>query len=76
MMENRVILNGSDFDKTAGSGFKAEIVMIDYDGTVPKKYKANEKSNLSSADCSLSYKDSTNSSRNKASNDQENDDRQ
>ncbi|KAM0057874.1 putative phosphoric monoester hydrolase [Helianthus debilis subsp. tardiflorus] len=79
MMENRVILNGSDFDdfdkrRLPVPGFKVEIVMIDYDGTVPEKYKANEKSNLSSADCSPSYKDSTNSSRNKASSDQENDD--
>lgn len=54
-------------------GFKVEIVMIDYDGTAPDKYKANEKPSICSTDSSPSYKHSTNSSRNKASNDQEND---
>ncbi|KAK1439013.1 hypothetical protein QVD17_04828 [Tagetes erecta] len=80
MMENRVILNGSDFDdfdkrKLPVPGFKVEIVMIDYDGTVPDKYKANEKPSISSNDSSPSDKNSKNSSRNKASNsnDQEND---
>ncbi|KAI3813375.1 hypothetical protein L1987_18097 [Smallanthus sonchifolius] len=78
MMENKVLLNGSDFDdfdkrKLPVPGFKVEIVMIDYDGTMPEKYKANEKPSISSTDSSPSYKASTNSSRNKASNDQEND---
>ncbi|KAI7739285.1 hypothetical protein M8C21_017515 [Ambrosia artemisiifolia] len=78
MMENRVILNGSDFDdfdkrKLPVPGFKVEIVMIDYDGTVPDKYKSNEKPSLSSTDCSPSYKSSTSSSPNKASNNQDND---
>ncbi|KAK9053254.1 hypothetical protein SSX86_029887 [Deinandra increscens subsp. villosa] len=78
MMENRVIFDGSDFDdfekrKLPVPGFKVEIVMIDYDGTMPEKYKINEKPSISSNDSSPSYKGS-NSSRNKASNDQENDD--
>ncbi|XP_076918045.1 phosphatidylinositol 3,4,5-trisphosphate 3-phosphatase and protein-tyrosine-phosphatase PTEN2A-like [Bidens hawaiensis] len=75
MMENRVILNGSDFDdfdkrKLPVPGFKVEIVMIDYDGTTPDKYKANEKPTLSSNDCSPSNKDSR---RKKDSNSQETD---
>ncbi|KAL8238118.1 hypothetical protein R6Q59_019199 [Mikania micrantha] len=78
MMENRVILNGDDFDdfdkrKLPVPGFKVEIVMIDYDGTMPEKYKATEKPSISSNDSSPSYKGSTNSSRNKTSNEQEND---
>ncbi|KAI3713035.1 hypothetical protein L1987_71605 [Smallanthus sonchifolius] len=77
MMENRLLLNGSDFDdfdkrKLPVPGFKVEIVMIDYDGTMPEKYKANEKPSISSNDSSPSYK-ASNSGQNKASNDQEND---
>nr|GEV84343.1 phosphatidylinositol 3,4,5-trisphosphate 3-phosphatase and protein-tyrosine-phosphatase PTEN2A-like [Tanacetum cinerariifolium] len=80
MMENRIILNGSDFDdfdkrKLPVPGFKVEIVMIDYDGTMPEKYKANEKtaSTLSSNSSSPSYKDRPTSNQSKASGDHEND---
>lgn len=46
MMENRLILNASDLDdfdkrKLPSPGFQVEIVMIDYDGTVPQKPKAD-----------------------------------
>ncbi|GKE03043.1 hypothetical protein Tco_1391026, partial [Tanacetum coccineum] len=56
-------------------GFKVEIVMIDYDGTMPEKYKANEKtaSTLSSNSSSPSYKDRPTSNQSKASGDHEND---
>ncbi|KAL8200566.1 hypothetical protein R6Q57_011905 [Mikania cordata] len=78
MMENRLILNGDDFDdfdkrKLPVPGFKVEIVMIDFDGTMPEKYKATEKPSIGSNDSSPSYKGSTNSSQNKSSNEQEND---
>ncbi|XP_071702243.1 phosphatidylinositol 3,4,5-trisphosphate 3-phosphatase and protein-tyrosine-phosphatase PTEN2A-like [Rutidosis leptorrhynchoides] len=80
MMENRVILNGSDFDdfdkrRLPIPGFKVEIVMIDYDGTISQKYKATDKPSLSSNDSSPSYKDPADSNQSKSSTkDQEKDD--
>ncbi|KAI3665689.1 hypothetical protein L6452_44319 [Arctium lappa] len=76
MMENRLVLNGSDFDdfekrKLPVPGFKVEVVMIDYDGTIPEKYKTNDKPSTSSNDSSPSYKNPAN--QNKASGEQEND---
>ncbi|KAK4488409.1 hypothetical protein RD792_004172 [Penstemon davidsonii] len=46
MMENRVILDSSDLDdfekrKLPSPGFQVEIVMIDYDGTIPAKVKSD-----------------------------------
>ncbi|KAL2348365.1 hypothetical protein Fmac_002365 [Flemingia macrophylla] len=46
MTENRQILDGSDFDgfdkrKIPSPGFKVEVVMIDYDGTLPARTTAN-----------------------------------
>lgn len=46
MMENRVMLSASDLDgfdkrKLPSPGFLVEIVMIDYDGTVPSKTKVD-----------------------------------
>ncbi|PIN24673.1 Clathrin coat dissociation kinase GAK/PTEN/Auxilin [Handroanthus impetiginosus] len=46
MMENRVIFYASDLDgfdnrKLPAPGFQVEIVMIDYDGTIPSKIKTN-----------------------------------
>ncbi|KAI3503060.1 hypothetical protein L1887_31495 [Cichorium endivia] len=75
MMENRVILQGSDFDdfdkrKLPVPGFKVEVVMIAYDGTIPEKYKSTDKPILGSNDSSPSYNDSTPS---KPSGDQDND---
>ncbi|KAL7610695.1 phosphatidylinositol 3,4,5-trisphosphate 3-phosphatase and protein-tyrosine-phosphatase PTEN2A [Lactuca sativa] len=75
MMENRVLLQGSDFDdfdkrKLPVPGFKVEIVMIDYDGTIPEKYKSSDKPMLiSSNDSSPSYNNpsNSNSARNKDS---------
>lgn len=51
-------------------GFKVEIVMIDYDGTIPEKYKSSDKPMLiSSNDSSPSYNNpsNSNSARNKDS---------
>ncbi|XP_024974613.1 phosphatidylinositol 3,4,5-trisphosphate 3-phosphatase and protein-tyrosine-phosphatase PTEN2A-like [Cynara cardunculus var. scolymus] len=77
MMENRLVLSGSDFDdfdkrKLPVPGFKVEVVMIDYDGTIPEKYKTSDKPSTSSNDSSAPYKD-PNFNQNKASGDQEND---
>ncbi|CAJ1929492.1 unnamed protein product [Sphenostylis stenocarpa] len=46
MTENRKILDGSDFDgfdkrKIPTPGFRVEVVMIDYNGTLPARTKAN-----------------------------------
>ncbi|KAK6151216.1 hypothetical protein DH2020_016148 [Rehmannia glutinosa] len=46
MMDNRVILDASDLDdfdnrKLPSPGFQVEIVMIDYDGTIPPKTKTD-----------------------------------
>ncbi|KAK6924018.1 hypothetical protein RJ641_010218 [Dillenia turbinata] len=46
MIKNRTILDGSDLDwfdkrKLPSPGFQVEIVMIDYDGILPVKSKAN-----------------------------------
>ncbi|KAJ1414494.1 Tensin-type phosphatase domain [Sesbania bispinosa] len=46
MTENRKILDGSDFDdfdkrKIPAPGFQVEIVMVDYNGTLPARTKAN-----------------------------------
>ncbi|KAL3833308.1 hypothetical protein ACJIZ3_008044 [Penstemon smallii] len=46
MMENRVILDSSDLDdfekrKLPSPGFQVEIVMIDYNGTIPAKVKSD-----------------------------------
>ncbi|ESW28759.1 hypothetical protein PHAVU_002G015700 [Phaseolus vulgaris] len=46
MTENRKILDGSDFDgfdkrKIPAPGFRVEVVMIDYNGTLPARTKAN-----------------------------------
>ncbi|XP_027078309.1 phosphatidylinositol 3,4,5-trisphosphate 3-phosphatase and protein-tyrosine-phosphatase PTEN2A-like isoform X2 [Coffea arabica] len=47
MMENRVLLDSSDLDgfdkrKLPSPGFQVEIVMIDYDGTISSKFKADQ----------------------------------
>lgn len=44
MMENRVTLNTTDFDdfdkrKLPSPGFQVEVVLVDYDGTLPPKQK-------------------------------------
>ncbi|XP_047173668.1 phosphatidylinositol 3,4,5-trisphosphate 3-phosphatase and protein-tyrosine-phosphatase PTEN2A-like [Vigna umbellata] len=49
MTENRIILDGSDFDgfdkrKIPAPGFRVEVVMIDYNGTLPSRTKANSAS--------------------------------
>ncbi|KAK6923080.1 LOW QUALITY PROTEIN: hypothetical protein RJ641_011384 [Dillenia turbinata] len=49
MIENRTFLDGSDLDwfdkrKLPSPGLQVEIVMIDYDGTLPVKSKANSAS--------------------------------
>ncbi|XP_057491740.1 phosphatidylinositol 3,4,5-trisphosphate 3-phosphatase and protein-tyrosine-phosphatase PTEN2A-like [Actinidia eriantha] len=49
MMENRIILNNSELDgfdkrKLPSPGFQVEIVMIDYDGSIPAKKKAEHSS--------------------------------
>lgn len=49
MIENRTILDGSDLDgfdkrKIPAPGFKVEVVMVDYDGTLPATTKANPSS--------------------------------
>ncbi|KAJ9564045.1 hypothetical protein OSB04_000011 [Centaurea solstitialis] len=77
MMENRLVLSGFDFDdfdkrKLPVPGFKVEVVMVDYDGTIPEKYKANDKPSTSSND-SLQSSKHPNLNQNKASGDQEND---
>ncbi|TKY70609.1 phosphatase protein [Spatholobus suberectus] len=46
MTENRKILDGSDFDgfdkrKIPAPGFQVEVVMIDYNGTLPARTKSN-----------------------------------
>ncbi|KAK3019067.1 hypothetical protein RJ639_004354 [Escallonia herrerae] len=47
MTDNRVILSASDLDgfdkrKLPSPGFQVEVVMIDYDSSVPTKYKADD----------------------------------
>lgn len=47
MMENRIILEGADLDgfdkrKLPSPGFQVEIVMIDYDGTIPSQVKPDQ----------------------------------
>lgn len=51
MMENRLILNTYDLDdfdrrKFPSPGFQVEIVMIDFDGTIPAKYQTNNTSKV------------------------------
>ncbi|KAK7252806.1 hypothetical protein RIF29_37021 [Crotalaria pallida] len=46
MIENRTILNGSDLDgfdkrKIPAPGFQVEVVMVDYNGTLPTRTKTN-----------------------------------
>ncbi|KAL3526813.1 hypothetical protein ACH5RR_011469 [Cinchona calisaya] len=48
MMENKVLLDASDLDgfdkrKLPSPGFQVEIVMIDSDGTLPSKFKADQR---------------------------------
>ncbi|KAL8473032.1 hypothetical protein ACS0TY_029369 [Phlomoides rotata] len=55
MMENRVILDASDLDdfekrKLPSPGFQIEIVMIDYDGTIPSKTRSDDHHNTKGAD--------------------------
>ncbi|XP_075482416.1 phosphatidylinositol 3,4,5-trisphosphate 3-phosphatase and protein-tyrosine-phosphatase PTEN2A-like [Primulina tabacum] len=71
MMENRVILDGSDLDgfdkrKLPSPGFQFEIVMIDYDGTVPSKVKTDRDTNSANA----TLRDAPSSSEHKADPDQ------
>ncbi|XP_019194961.1 PREDICTED: phosphatidylinositol 3,4,5-trisphosphate 3-phosphatase and protein-tyrosine-phosphatase PTEN2A-like [Ipomoea nil] len=52
VMENRIILDGSQLDgfdkrKFPSPGFQVEIVMIDYDGTIPAKFKSEDASKKS-----------------------------
>ncbi|KAA8531661.1 hypothetical protein F0562_006622 [Nyssa sinensis] len=49
MMDNRIILNTSDLDgfdkrKLPSPGFQIEVVMIDYDGTIPTRNKTGQAS--------------------------------
>ncbi|XP_073148720.1 phosphatidylinositol 3,4,5-trisphosphate 3-phosphatase and protein-tyrosine-phosphatase PTEN2A-like [Henckelia pumila] len=58
MMENRETLEGSDLDgfdkrKLPSPGFQLEIVMIDYDGTVPSKDKSDRDSDTNSANATM-----------------------
>ncbi|KZV39735.1 tyrosine-protein phosphatase TPTE-like [Dorcoceras hygrometricum] len=73
MMENREILDGSELDgfdkrKFPSPGFQVEIVMIDYDGTVPLKDKTDRDTNSANA----TSKDAPPSSEHKANPDQSN----
>ncbi|KAL0332194.1 UNVERIFIED_CONTAM: Phosphatidylinositol 3,4,5-trisphosphate 3-phosphatase and protein-tyrosine-phosphatase PTEN2A [Sesamum calycinum] len=73
MMENRVILEGSDLDgfdnrKLPSPGFQVEIVMIDYDGTVPPKTKTDRNKNIGDG----KLRDAPSSSENKANSQQSN----
>ncbi|KAI3451986.1 hypothetical protein Pfo_008651 [Paulownia fortunei] len=73
MMENRVILDASDLDgfdnrKLPSPGFQVEIVMIDYDGTIPSKIQTGH--DTKSADGKLT--DASSSSDNKANSQQSN----
>lgn len=73
MMENRVTLDGSDLDgfdkrKLPTPGFQVEIVMIDYDGTVPSKGKINRDTNSANA----TVRDAPSSSEHKANPDPSN----
>lgn len=68
MTENRKILDGSDLDgfdkrKIPAPGFQVEVVMVDYNGTLPAKTKTNPASNGSDGNTS---KPKSNSSENKA----------
>ncbi|KAL2241647.1 UNVERIFIED_CONTAM: Phosphatidylinositol 3,4,5-trisphosphate 3-phosphatase and protein-tyrosine-phosphatase PTEN2A [Sesamum indicum] len=73
MMENRVILEGSDLDgfdnrKLPSPGFQVEIVMIDYDGTIPPKMKTDRNKNNGDG----KSRDAPSSSENKANSQQSN----
>ncbi|XP_074375140.1 phosphatidylinositol 3,4,5-trisphosphate 3-phosphatase and protein-tyrosine-phosphatase PTEN2A-like [Apium graveolens] len=66
MMENRLFLNPEDLDsfdkrKAPIPGFQVEVVMIDYDGTVPTRYKANKADKKYSKHAVSSNKDATSS---------------
>ncbi|XP_059457111.1 phosphatidylinositol 3,4,5-trisphosphate 3-phosphatase and protein-tyrosine-phosphatase PTEN2A-like isoform X2 [Corylus avellana] len=83
MTENRKILNTSDLDgfdkrKLPSPGFQVEVVMIDYDGTLPMRSKADY-ANKQSDSCSGRVPTSStgvaaNSNRNKVSRSEDNDD--
>ncbi|KAL2522588.1 PTEN 2 [Forsythia ovata] len=75
MMENRMILDGDDLDsfdkrKLPSPGFQVEIVMIDYDGTIPSKIKA-DRDTKGAAD-GRSRNAPTSSNENKANSEQSN----
>ncbi|KAL2499639.1 PTEN 2 [Abeliophyllum distichum] len=75
MMENRMILDGDDLDgfdkrKLPSPGFQVEIVMIDYDGTIPSKVKA-DRDTKGAAD-GRSINAPTSSNENKANSEQSN----
>ncbi|EXB59519.1 Phosphatidylinositol-3,4,5-trisphosphate 3-phosphatase and dual-specificity protein phosphatase PTEN [Morus notabilis] len=83
MIENRTILDNSELDgfdkrKLPSPGFQVEIVMIDYDGTLPTRSKADSMANKSDG-TSSSAPGSTvgteaNSNRKQASQSEDNDD--
>ncbi|CAK9167113.1 unnamed protein product [Ilex paraguariensis] len=82
LMENRVILNASDLDgfdkrKFPSPGFQVEVVMVDYDGTIPTRYKTDNASSGSDgrSDNNIASTDgvTANSDKNKVSGDHNND---
>lgn len=83
MTQNRTILDNSELDgfdkrKLPSPGFQVEIVMIDYDGTLPTRFKAGSatnKSDSSSSSASGSTVGSeANSKKKQASQSEDNDD--
>ncbi|KAK1383236.1 phosphatidylinositol 3,4,5-trisphosphate 3-phosphatase and protein-tyrosine-phosphatase PTEN2A-like [Heracleum sosnowskyi] len=78
MTENRIFLNPEDLDsfdkrKAPAPGFQVEVVMIDYDGTLPTRYKAKKSDGRSKPAAVSSDKDATSSNQSIASENQEND---
>ncbi|XP_045812250.1 phosphatidylinositol 3,4,5-trisphosphate 3-phosphatase and protein-tyrosine-phosphatase PTEN2A-like [Trifolium pratense] len=70
MIENRTILDGSDLDdfdkrKIPTPGFQVEVVMVDYDGTLPTKVNPASKGSGNTSNVLSGAKSTSNSSKSK-----------
>ncbi|MCI19919.1 putative tyrosine-protein phosphatase TPTE-like isoform, partial [Trifolium medium] len=74
MIENRTILDGSDLDdfdkrKIPTPGFQVEVVMVDYNGTLPTKVNPASKGSGNPSNVLSGTKPTSNSSESKVPND-------